>query len=156
MDRKRGEILLTFVDLQLYYYGTLTQSFTSINYQDEGLHEAVSILHPEIGNSPHVLPEQIQSINWQKISDKLKADKIANIHVKFNPNAYVRNSAECMRRYTKLRGAAKGGVGKAGGSIGPWTEEEDQKVMELVAIHGPKKWSNIACELPGKFVCVQL
>jgi hypothetical protein len=55
-----------------------------------------------------------------------------------------------MRRYTKLRGAAKGGAEKAGASKGPWTDEEDRKVIELVQTHGPKKWSQIASELPGK------
>ena len=56
-----------------------------------------------------------------------------------------------MRRYTKLRGAAKGGAEKAGASKGPWTDEEDRKVIELVQTHGPKKWSQIASELPGKW-----
>jgi len=51
---------------------------------------------------------------------------------------------------TKLRGAAKGGAEKAGASKGPWTDEEDRKVIELVQTHGPKKWSQIASELPGK------
>lgn len=64
--------------------------------------------------------------------------------------SYVRKPAECMRRYTKLRGAAKGGAIKAGASKGPWTEEEDAKVVELVKKHGPKRWSQIASELPGE------
>jgi len=54
-----------------------------------------------------------------------------------------------MRRYTKLRGAAKGWAEKAGASKG-WTDEEDRKVIELVQTHGPKKWNHIARELPGK------
>ena len=32
---------------------------------------------------------------------------------------------------------------------GPWTEEEDKKVIELVERHGPK-WSKIASELQGE------
>jgi hypothetical protein len=55
-----------------------------------------------------------------------------------------------MRRYTKLRGAAKGGTEKAGASKGPWTDEEDRKVIEFVQTHGPKEWSLIERELPGK------
>lgn len=66
-----------------------------------------------------------------------------------NPNTYVRKAPECMRRYTKLSGAARGGVEKAGANKGPWTEEEDQKVIELVGLYGPRKWSQIASELPG-------
>ena len=33
---------------------------------------------------------------------------------------------------------------------GPWTQEEDHRVVELVAIHGAKKWSVIANHLPGR------
>jgi len=32
----------------------------------------------------------------------------------------------------------------------PWTPEEDQLVIELVATHGAKKWSQIAAFLPGR------
>eukprot|EP00817_Percolomonadidae_sp_ATCC50343_P005558 CAMPEP_0117421184 /NCGR_PEP_ID=MMETSP0758-20121206/2346_1 /TAXON_ID=63605 /ORGANISM="Percolomonas cosmopolitus, Strain AE-1 (ATCC 50343)" /LENGTH=620 /DNA_ID=CAMNT_0005203195 /DNA_START=126 /DNA_END=1985 /DNA_ORIENTATION=+ len=33
---------------------------------------------------------------------------------------------------------------------GPWTEDEDKKVIELVNIYGAKKWSVIAQQLPGR------
>jgi hypothetical protein len=33
---------------------------------------------------------------------------------------------------------------------GPWTAEEDRKVVELVKKHGAKKWSLIATNLPGR------
>jgi len=33
---------------------------------------------------------------------------------------------------------------------GPWTDEEDQRVRELVAELGTKKWSQIAVHLPGR------
>ena len=61
-----------------------------------------------------------------------------------------------MRRYTKLRGAAKGGAEKAGASKGPWTKEEDHRVIELVKKHGPKRWSQIASELPGEYFSLVL
>jgi len=32
----------------------------------------------------------------------------------------------------------------------PWTKEEDQLVVDLVRVHGPKKWSLIASQLPGR------
>jgi len=37
-------------------------------------------------------------------------------------------------------------------SKGPWSAEEDRKVVELVKKYGPKKWSQIAQELPGEFI----
>jgi hypothetical protein len=33
---------------------------------------------------------------------------------------------------------------------GPWTAEEDAKVIDLVSTHGAKKWSVIANCLPGR------
>lgn len=33
---------------------------------------------------------------------------------------------------------------------GPWTAEEDAKVIDLVHAHGAKKWSVIANALPGR------
>lgn len=33
---------------------------------------------------------------------------------------------------------------------GPWTEDEDRKVVELVAQYGPKKWTLIATHLEGR------
>lgn len=33
---------------------------------------------------------------------------------------------------------------------GPWSPEEDEKVVELVAEHGPKKWTVIAAALEGR------
>lgn len=59
-----------------------------------------------------------------------------------------RKSAECMRRYNKISGN-KGGE-KAAALKGPWTAEEDEKIVKLVKFHGAKRWSQIAAELPGK------
>ena len=56
----------------------------------------------------------------------------------------------------RKRSATAGGDKKEM-SKGPWTEEEDRKVVELVGKYGPKKWSQIAQELPGagELDCVQ-
>ncbi len=59
-----------------------------------------------------------------------------------------RKSAECLRRYNKISGH-RGGE-KAAALKGPWTEEEDSKVIALVRAHGARKWSQIAAELPGE------
>lgn len=59
-----------------------------------------------------------------------------------------RKSAECMRRYNKISGN-RGGE-KAAALKGPWTADEDDKIMNLVRSHGAKRWSQIAAELPGR------
>jgi hypothetical protein len=33
---------------------------------------------------------------------------------------------------------------------GPWTKEEDEKIIELVKELGAKQWSKIAMQLPGR------
>jgi Myb-like DNA-binding domain len=59
-----------------------------------------------------------------------------------------RTSAECMKRYTKLTGQRQSE--KTAALKGPWTAEEDQKILMLVTANGAKRWSQIAAELPGK------
>lgn len=77
--------------------------------------------------------DKVRDLDWAKV-----ASMIGN----------ERKSAECMRRYNKLCGNR--GAEKAGALKGPWTKEEDQKVIQLVTAHGAKKWSQIAAELPGR------
>lgn len=64
--------------------------------------------------------------NWEKVATQLGGEKSAN---------------ECQSRYLKIKNSSK---------AGPWTEEEDMKVMQLVKKHGAKRWSLIAEELPGR------
>jgi len=35
-------------------------------------------------------------------------------------------------------------------ALGPWTEDEDKKVRELVHKFGPSKWTCIASFIPGR------
>ena len=53
-----------------------------------------------------------------------------------------KTEVQCLHRWTKVLNP---NVTK-----GPWTQEEDHRVVELVAIHGAKKWSVIANHLPGR------
>ena len=64
--------------------------------------------------------------DWKKIADNL-------------PN---RTEVQCLHRWNKV---LKPTLVK-----GPWTEEEDKKVVELVRKYGAKKWSVIAENLPGR------
>jgi Myb superfamily proteins, including transcription factors and mRNA splicing factors len=53
-----------------------------------------------------------------------------------------RTDVQCLHRWQKV---LKPGLVK-----GPWTPEEDAKVVALVAKYGQKKWSTIASELKGR------
>jgi len=77
--------------------------------------------------------DRVRDLDWGKVATMVGND---------------RKSAECLRRYNKISGNR--GAEKAGALKGPWTEEEDRKVIALVAAHGAKKWSQIAAELPGR------
>ena len=132
-----------------------TLSFHSIapvnHFQDQELLKAVEMLHPS-GNSK----KKSSSTNpFQLHSDRHDAtererDKIRDLD--WSDVAHMvgngRKSAECMRRYNKITGI-RGGE-KAGALKGPWTKEEDVKIMSLVQAHGAKRWSQIAAELPGR------
>lgn len=67
-----------------------------------------------------------QGKNWKKIAE----------------NFPDRTDVQCLHRWQKVLNPE---VVK-----GPWTVEEDQKVIELVELYGPKKWSLIAQHLPGR------
>lgn len=65
-------------------------------------------------------------INWKVVADQFTG----------------RSDQQCLNRWQK---ALRPEVTK-----GPWTEEEDHKVVELVRQHGAKRWSLIASQLPGR------
>jgi hypothetical protein len=64
--------------------------------------------------------------NWKKIAECVPG----------------RSDVQCLHRWQKVLNPEL--------IKGPWTDEEDQKVRDLVRIHGPKKWSIIATHLPGR------
>lgn len=53
-----------------------------------------------------------------------------------------RSEVQCLHRWQKVLNPEL--------VKGPWTQEEDEKIMELVAKYGPTKWSVIAKSLPGR------
>jgi hypothetical protein len=64
--------------------------------------------------------------NWKSISSYLAG----------------KSEVQCLHRWNKVLNPEL--------VKGPWTEQEDKQVMELVAKHGAKRWSVIAAELPGR------
>ena len=53
-----------------------------------------------------------------------------------------RTDVQCLHRWQKVLNPEL--------VKGPWTPEEDKKLGDLVDDHGPKKWSEIAKNLPGR------
>jgi hypothetical protein len=64
--------------------------------------------------------------HWKKISDLVPG----------------RSDVQCLHRWQKVLNPKL--------IKGPWTKEEDDKVRELVAQYGPRKWSLIASKLNGR------
>lgn len=53
-----------------------------------------------------------------------------------------RSEVQCLHRWQKVLNPEL--------VKGPWTQEEDERIIELVARYGPTKWSVIAKSLPGR------
>ncbi|KAA8518904.1 hypothetical protein F0562_016322 [Nyssa sinensis] len=53
-----------------------------------------------------------------------------------------RSEVQCLHRWQKVLNPEL--------VKGPWTQEEDEKITELVSKYGPTKWSVIAKSLPGR------
>ena len=68
----------------------------------------------------------ILNINWNKISEKFGN----------------KNARQCQTRWQNILDPNR--------VKGPWTKEEDLKLIELVKKFGPEKWSNISTYLPGR------
>ena len=82
-------------------------------------------------------PSKPPVIDWSAVSDSLSRS--------FGYST-PRSAAQCEQRYKTIRGKPK----QAHTSKGPWTDKEDQLVVELVSQLGAKKWSQIASHLPGR------
>ena len=77
-------------------------------------------------NKPEKDINNILNINWAKISEKFEN----------------KNARQCQTRWQNILDPNR--------VKGPWTKEEDLKLIELVKKFGPEKWSNISTYLPGR------
>jgi len=87
-----------------------------------------------------------QAIKWTKQEDDTLRDAVEEHGAKnwklISSRLPGRSEVQCLHRWQKV---LKPSLVK-----GPWTAEEDRKVVELVKKYGAKKWSQIAQELPGR------
>ncbi|XP_072412490.1 v-myb avian myeloblastosis viral oncogene homolog-like 2b isoform X2 [Chiloscyllium punctatum] len=85
-------------------------------------------------------------VKWSSEEDE-KLKKLVNQYGKNDwrfiaSNFSNRTDLQCQHRWLKVLNPEL--------VKGPWTKEEDQKVIELVQKHGPKRWSLIARHLKGR------
>ncbi|XP_059508734.1 v-myb avian myeloblastosis viral oncogene homolog-like 2b isoform X2 [Stegostoma tigrinum] len=85
-------------------------------------------------------------VKWSAEEDE-KLKKLVNQYGKNDwrliaSNFSNRTDLQCQHRWLKVLNPEL--------VKGPWTKEEDQKVIELVQKHGPKRWSLIARHLKGR------
>ena len=87
-----------------------------------------------------------QAIKWTKQEDDTLRDAVEEHGAKnwklISSRLPGRSEVQCLHRWQKV---LKPSLVK-----GPWTADEDRKVVELVKKYGAKKWSLIAQELPGR------
>ncbi|XP_031568995.1 myb-related protein B-like isoform X2 [Actinia tenebrosa] len=90
--------------------------------------------------------KKINKGRWTKDED----DKLKDLAGEYGPSNWKdlankfpdRTDTQCQQRWQKVLNPEL--------IKGPWTKEEDEKVVELVAKYGPKKWSLIAQHLNGR------
>lgn len=85
-------------------------------------------------------------IKWSKQEDDTLKEAVEEHGAKnwklISTHLPGRTEVQCLHRWQKV---LKPSLVK-----GPWTAEEDRKVVELVGKYGAKKWSLIASNLPGR------
>mmetsp|Transcript_4294 Transcript_4294/g.10361 ORF Transcript_4294/g.10361 Transcript_4294/m.10361 type:complete len:819 (-) Transcript_4294:119-2575(-) len=105
-----------------------------------------TIPHHASTPGPYSASGKKQAIKWTKQEDETLKDAVEEHGAKnwklISSRLPGRSEVQCLHRWQKV---LKPSLVK-----GPWTAEEDRKVVELVKKHGAKKWSLIATSLPGR------
>lgn len=112
---------------------------------DEPSYPAYDALDARIA-SLNVGKKCLQKQYWTKEED----DKLQALVHKYGAKNWKRiassfsnrTDVQCLHRWQKVLNPEL--------VKGPWTSEEDQKVIEMVKKHGAKNWSKIASYLPGR------
>jgi hypothetical protein len=86
------------------------------------------------------------AIKWSKEEDDTLKEAVEDHGAKnwklISARLNGRSEVQCLHRWQKVL--------KPSLIKGPWTAEEDRRVVELVDKYGAKKWSLIASNLPGR------
>jgi transcriptional activator Myb len=87
----------------------------------------------------------MKGVKWTKQEDSLLKSMVEQYGEKWDlisKQIPDRSDVQCQQRWTKVVNPDL--------IKGPWTKEEDDKVVELVERYGPKKWTLIARHLKGR------
>ncbi|XP_053877278.1 transcriptional activator Myb isoform X4 [Malaclemys terrapin pileata] len=121
-------------------------SFCSIYSSDDDDEDVEMYDHDYDGLLPKAGKRHLGKTRWTREEDeKLKKLVEQNgtedwkVIANFLPN---RTDVQCQHRWQKVLNPEL--------IKGPWTKEEDQRVIELVQKYGPKRWSVIAKHLKGR------
>ncbi|XP_010083457.1 PREDICTED: transcriptional activator Myb [Pterocles gutturalis] len=121
-------------------------SFCSIYSSDDDEEDIEMYDHDYDGLLPKTGKRHLGKTRWTREEDeKLKKLVEQNgtedwkVIASFLPN---RTDVQCQHRWQKVLNPEL--------IKGPWTKEEDQRVIELVQKYGPKRWSVIAKHLKGR------
>ncbi|XP_031828066.1 proto-oncogene like protein Myb isoform X2 [Nomia melanderi] len=98
----------------------------------------------------HAHGKHINKGRWTKLEDALLKQLVSNAEQRgtvlrwdtIADHFTDRSDVQCQQRWAKVVNPEL--------VKGPWTKEEDQKVVELVERYGPKKWTLIARHLKGR------
>ncbi|KAG5682732.1 hypothetical protein PVAND_012065 [Polypedilum vanderplanki] len=87
----------------------------------------------------------LKGVKWTKSEDTMLKSLVEQYGEKWDmisKHLQDRSDIQCQQRWTKVVNPDL--------IKGPWTKEEDDKVIELVERYGPKKWTLIARHLKGR------
>ncbi|XP_035220301.1 transcriptional activator Myb-like, partial [Stegodyphus dumicola] len=117
-------------------------SYSSICKGDES-NSSVDSISAEMQKLPRAKP--LTKARWTKEEDERLKNLVElylndwSLIASFLPN---RSDVQCQQRWQKV---VNPNLVK-----GPWTKDEDQRVVELVKKYGPQKWTLIAKQLKGR------
>jgi hypothetical protein len=102
--------------------------------------------HPDTLDSRAIFKRRASMGKWTEDEDDLLRSAVGDFGgkswKKIASRLLERTDVQCLHRWQKVL--------KPGLIKGPWTPEEDAKVVRLVKLHGNKKWSFIARQLKGR------
>ena len=104
----------------------LPENKPKIKQEDNSINLNPTIKSASVTNINPTNINPLANINWGKIAEKLEN----------------KNARQCQTRWQNILDPNR--------VKGPWTKEEDMKLIELVKKFGPEKWSNISSYLPGR------